>query len=100
MADRFEIVGSWLAQTRLAYHHEDVNRPSRSAVSAEDRRLGNVVGLAVALGVGRVLMISVLRGYQPMSWPQLPLFFRQDARLIFVLAWVASWPGAATGTAE
>jgi arylsulfatase A-like enzyme len=43
-----------------------------------------------------VLIIAVMSGFQPMSWPQLPFFFRYDALVILVLAWGVCWPGGSS----
>ena len=69
-------------------------------ISAQDRRFAAVVGLGVTLAVGRVLLVDFMRGFQPIAWPQLPFFFRHDALLIVVLAWIACWSAVSSRLAQ
>lgn len=46
----------------------------------------------MALALGRVLLINEMRGFQPITWAQVPLFFRYDALMLFGLAWILCWP--------
>src|SRR3954466_8034604 len=74
-----------------------MNRLESSDTPADDRRFAALVGLGVTLGVARVLLLDAMRGFQPLAWAQFPLFFRHDALVVFVLAWLTCWPPASRG---
>jgi arylsulfatase A-like enzyme len=60
-------------------------------LSDSDRRFAAVVGIGITLALGRVLLINEMRGFQPITWAQIPFFFRYDALVVFVLAWSVCW---------
>ena len=65
---------------------------TRHDLSSDDRHFAAILGLACSLLVARVLLIFATRGFQPVTWTQLPFFFRYDAFVILALFWTACWP--------
>jgi arylsulfatase A-like enzyme len=59
-----------------------------------------VIGLSVALIAARILLINEMRGFQPLTWGQLPFFFRYDAMVVFVLAWIVCRSDGASAAAR
>ena len=69
-------------------------------LSAVDRRFASVLGLGVALLIARIVVIFAIRGFQPITWTELPFFFRYDALVIVTLLWVACWSTAVSTRAR
>ena len=66
--------------------------------SVADRRFALVIGLGVTLCAGRVLLLFAMRGLEPTSRLHFPLFFRYDAALLLLIAWLTCSPQLSSAT--
>lgn len=65
---------------------------SPNGVSPENRAFALVIGLGVTTCVSRILLLFAVQDLEPTPRVHLPMFFRYDAALLFLIAWLTCSP--------